>query len=810
MRARLPIGLMIPMVAWACSSDGGTGPGDTGRLVVLPEAVLLTGPGAEAALRAVLITATGDTAEVEEAVSWQTTQPGVVAVSEAGVATAGSLGSSVVTAQAGALVSPPVLALVAQPAAGALLVTDAQVVGDIIAVDPLAPYEPGWEYRVRLRGVVPAVGQVVLASGGALVGGRVVSVSPVGGDTDVVLELLPLSGMFENLSVNVQLPLENAALAAPRLLRPVRGEAPVAPFGTAGRRIEQEFAIGNFECKAEIPPGFVFPLSLDVLDVSVDPQLTYDVVIEGSTVRRLVAHGSVAARLSANPLVTAALEAKAECLHTVRLIILPIGGPVALIIGGQIPVGVGFEVGAKATFGQLGFDAFYEASLTTTFGIDCTAACEVIAEMTATPPAGFFKPKIPSFADDLRFDLTGSAFGFAKLTIGNPLIRELRFETVELKAGVEQKFELAGLSAQANDPAYASTYTLKPVLEFKTSSKLDAVANLLGITLAELSFAPDLPAISESPRGAFTISPSSVAAGNGSALGEMATFTVTLDPVNYFGAYAVESVDIFRRVGSAGALEPGRPGCTRVEAAQDQTEFTCQADFLEEHAGTQEFFAFANTRVFGVPVPVPLEVAPDGKAAVVVTTAPGGCPDIQFPGFGADADSVAKLTCIDNLTVRGGPVAFTLLTQVLNDLSVSGTFAEATFPVLSSIGGNAGFDFRATEVDLSSLTQVGGGLFFVNMPVMVKLSIGGATIGGGGLFIEFNPALTDISGVSCGLVIVDRLSIRNNASLPAAEAQAKADCITAGTKIVEGNGPEPRVVGGERGTGTGDRRANSE
>ena len=70
------------------------------------------------------------------------------------------------------------------------------------------------------------------------------------------------------------------------------------------------------------------------------------------------------------------------------MIILPIGGPISLIIGGQIPVGVGIEAGAKATFGQLGFDAFFQASLTAEFGIDCPAECQVVAEMSSTPPAG--------------------------------------------------------------------------------------------------------------------------------------------------------------------------------------------------------------------------------------------------------------------------------------------------------------------------------------------------------------------------------------------------------------------------------------
>jgi hypothetical protein len=767
----------------------------------VPGALLLPAPGDTAGLRVVGITASGDTTEVDDAVSWTSSTPGIVVVSAAGVATAQTLGTAVVTAQAGGLTSSPILALVAQPATGALLVSDDQVIGAITPVDPAASYVPGWQYRVRLRGVSPEVNQVVLASGGAPVGGRVVSVSPAAdGDVDVVLALLSLGGMFADLSVDVQVPLANAPVIVPRAsIGRAAKPAPRAP-GVAERQIEQEFSIGRFDCKAEIPPAFQFPLTVDNFDVEVFPQLTLDLRIVRSGLRRLVVHGSVAAQISANPLITAALEAKAECLFTARVIILPIGGPISLIIGGQVPVGVGIEAGTKATFGQLGFDAFYEASLTAEFGIDCTAECDVVADMTASPPEGFFKPRLPTFEDDLRFEVTGSAFGFAKLTVGNPFLRQLRFEVVELKAGLTQKFELAGRSAQANDAAYASTFALRPFLEFKTSSKLQAVANLLEVTLADLSFAPELPVISQSPRGSFTITPGTVVAGDGSSLGQMATFTVTLDPVTYLGAYAVESVELFRRVTSGGTttLEPGRPGCTRVQAAQDQTVFTCQATFLEEHAGSQEFFAFVNARIFGVPMPTLLEVASDGKAVVVVTTGgppppppppPGSChPAIRFPGF--NPDSVGLVTCVDALLVDGGgTVAFTQLREVKDGLATRNTIGLVTFPVLSKVGGGASFSHNGQqEFALPSLTQVEGGIVISNMGQLQKLTIGAAVVTDG-LEIGGNPLLSDISQVSCGLNITGGLIISDNPSLPTATAQAKANCITADEKTVEGNGP---------------------
>lgn len=613
----------------ACGDDDGTGPGgdeeeSAVRLIILPGTVLLPGTGTTAQLRAAGIQEDGDTVEITSGVSWQSSNSTIVNVSGSGLATAGALGATTVRAQANGLTSPSVLVLVARPATGALLVSDAQVGTTIEVVDAAAEYAPGWRYRVRLRDANPTVGQIVLAAGAAPVGGRVVSVgAAVSGVREVVLELRPLNEMFDDLSMNVQLSLNDAPVVQDsaqgsfmgfRMLRP-------APSQQEAGAVEVEFELGSFACKAEMPPGLQFPVTADAFDVDIDPDLTLDLVIENSSIRRLIAHGSVGARVSANPLLTAAVEAKAECLHTIRTIILPIGGPVALFVGGQVPLGVGFEVGAKASFGQLGFDAFYEASLDAEFGIDCTAACEVVAEMETSPPQGFFKPQLPGFGDDLRFELTGSAFGFAKLTIGNPFLNQLRFEAVELKAGIEQKFELAGLTAQANDAAYASQYALKPIIEFKTSSKIQAVAGLLGITLAELAFAPELPVISQSPRGTFTITPATVTPGDTTVVGDSAVFTITLDPVTYLGAYAVERVEIFWRQadGTTVTLEPGRPGCTDITATSGQTVFTCRTDFLTEHIGEQTFYAFVHTRIFGVPIPVPLEVAADGHATVTVS-----------------------------------------------------------------------------------------------------------------------------------------------------------------------------------------------
>ncbi len=145
--------------------------------------------------------------------------------------------------------------------------------------------------------------------------------------------------------------------------------------------------------------------------------------------------GSITPRITASPRITAALEAKAECKTQVATLIVPLGGPLSLLIGGKVPLGVGFEIGAKASFGQLGYDAFMQADVAARFGIDCAAGCEVVSTITSTAPASYFKPVLPSLTSTTRFELGVSGFGWAELAIGNTLLEAFLFKAVEVKAG---------------------------------------------------------------------------------------------------------------------------------------------------------------------------------------------------------------------------------------------------------------------------------------------------------------------------------------------------------------------------------------
>ncbi len=126
----------------------GPGPGTASRLEVVPGAVLFTQAGESRVLTVRALDADGHEV-LAPSVTWQSSNTGMVSVTADGHATAvGALGSAQITATGGGLTSAPMLVLIAQPASGALLVADSQVIS-ITPVDATAPFDLGYQYVVR-------------------------------------------------------------------------------------------------------------------------------------------------------------------------------------------------------------------------------------------------------------------------------------------------------------------------------------------------------------------------------------------------------------------------------------------------------------------------------------------------------------------------------------------------------------------------------------------------------------------------------------------------------------------------------------
>ena len=654
-RSAMLLPALLAVFAVACGGDS-TGPGDPAagpRIEIAPGALLLTAAGATEALHVRAFDADGHEMTAPS-VTWRSSDQAVVTVGSDGLATAiAGAGSAHIIADAGDLVSPPILVVIAEPAEGAVLVADSQVVGTLEPVSVTAAYQPGWQYQVHLIGITPVPGQILLASGGAPVAGRVVSATPgAGGESIVTLELLPLNQLFRSLSVNESLPLTaivpRVSGAAASFYRATttrsgttltrRATGPV--FATASSRAESEFELGPFECKAE--SGIeVASFSLDPGPLTITPALSLDLVLDATGLRRLVAHGSITAKQLLKPRLTGTATGKVDCNATPLSIPFPVSGPLGFFVSGALPVGAGFELGTEITTGTIGADLDLAANATIAVGVACDAGCHPVADLSANTDGTSAKPVLPSIGNSFRAKFTGSEYAYAKFAVGNAFIQSLQIGLLEAKLGVTQEFDLASKEYQAADPAYASSFLLKPLVSAGTTLNIAQGAAMLGIEIPPLSFEPEFDPSAQSPHGTFTITPASVRPGSGGALGDQATFNIHLDPVNYLGVYSVESVEIrWVRAGTSGTgitLDPGRPGCTTLEAAQDQADFTCTTDFTASQTGEHTFYAFVHARIFGVPIATPLELAADGKATVVVgegggvtvtpssvTVAPGG------------------------------------------------------------------------------------------------------------------------------------------------------------------------------------------
>ena len=99
-------------------------------------------------------------------ITWTSSHPSQISVSSTGqVEALVANGSSQIVAHAGAATSAPLLVIATTTPAGAVLVTDAQIVGGPIETTPDAPPDADNTYRVVLRDVPPPVAESVAARG---------------------------------------------------------------------------------------------------------------------------------------------------------------------------------------------------------------------------------------------------------------------------------------------------------------------------------------------------------------------------------------------------------------------------------------------------------------------------------------------------------------------------------------------------------------------------------------------------------------------------------------------------------------------
>jgi hypothetical protein len=621
-RRRLPVSAFLAALAAfvlaACGGSDGNidGPpqatpapaAPVARLEILSDSAWLPGNGHTRQLAAQAYDAAGH--PVSAAISWTSSRASHVAVDASGRLTSQvSAGSAQITAQAGGVVSAPLLAYVATPAAGVVLVDDASIVGQPVETDPAATPSLANTYQVTLSGIAPpAVGTLLLGRGDKSLAGKVTAVTTTGAQTVATLQLVPLPELFAELEIEEILDLSRAEVMvppeveaafnvnrndntwtfAPKAATTTSRARPQAITGTHARDIlpfrSCEVGLEGYDELSSLPIGLEPP----TFSITLSPRLDvrYD---RRSGLTRFVVSAEPRVTIGATLQASVPIKGALECSLQLLALRLPIGGPLAFFIGGMVPVGVGFELEAEATLATFKIGAQSEIGTKMSAGWNCPGpTCEFvrsIEDSTATLTPVF---DAPDPIADARLESKLNLFGYLEAELGNPFLRSLRFKAFEERIGATFNGNFAPPVAQVLDAAYAADYTLSAKGEAKLGTGIDDIVTLFGLgslTSIELDIERELARSPtalkvEADRATFVV-------------GDTINVKVTLDPatLNFLGIYNVESVQLRRSIGG-----------TLTAVLGTQTASTGQQVFdfnvVAPHAGdVSEWSAFVTTRL---------------------------------------------------------------------------------------------------------------------------------------------------------------------------------------------------------------------
>ena len=690
-------------ILFADSFESAPAPLATRQLDVDPGTILLTTSGETEQLAVGVFDTDGNA--VAAPVSFRSTRPEVVSVSETGEVTAlGPVGSAKVMVSADGALEMAVLVVVADPVDGALVIDEEQVVSGPELVDPEDELALGMELRLVISGIdLPAPGTPVVGTGGRAVGGRVLSATPVGGGVEVILQVVPNSELFDAYAVNetlfaaeAQVELNPDVAALYTIDRRLDGsielrQRPGLRSGAGSRSL----VISN-NCEAE--PNDLTAVVQTTLGPSFDlnPQFSVDVQESETGLGRLVLEGSAFTIADLQARTTAGLMGKVKCKYALGSINFPAPGLLGFLVALKTKFGVGVEVAGQVGFTEaIGYDLIVTGEASFSAGIECPdGVCAPVGSASAEAD-GTFDPVFPSSLESLigsgQLQLDGSGFFFVDLSVGNPFLDSVDFEPLGVNAGLRQRLDVQASTAQATNPAYGSDFRLELFASAGAKTQFESLLATFGIVVPPL-VVEVFEMLAQSPQGTLVITdpnggssatpdnPATVQVGSEEELGELATFEVTLNPATYLGLYAVEEVQILELVddGMGGqTLETVSSLCTDLNPDPGQTTFTCQTDFLE--TGTRNFHLFVRASLFGVPLPFLLEAGNHTQATLEVAPAPG--PQIEIFSAFAFARATGNVTS-DFMT--DSDIQFEGSDQFPFDASVSVSVSQGPKSVSSS------------------------------------------------------------------------------------------------------------------------------
>ncbi len=255
--------LFATLALSACQSGPPTEPPSSASAerVVVPEgSLLLENIGALQTLTAQTLDAEGN--PVEGSIVWESSNPAVVSVDQAGNAKGHAVGSALLRARSGDAVSAPILASVGSLAETVVRIESSKIVAEPVFPVGVSPFDVGKTYTVILQDVSPTVGKLWFSktSTGFPVMGEIVSSRSVATGTEVTLEIVPMATIFSALKVYETLELVSEEVTvsedvkrAYNVQRARDGTFTFTPK-TRNSVLPQAFDIGPFRCNGDTPP----------------------------------------------------------------------------------------------------------------------------------------------------------------------------------------------------------------------------------------------------------------------------------------------------------------------------------------------------------------------------------------------------------------------------------------------------------------------------------------------------------------------------------------------------------------------------
>ena len=500
----------------------------------------------------------------------------------------------------------PASVVVAQPVAGAVLLTDDQIVAGPTPVDGTS--DP-IEQHVTLDGVTGVTaGSILLGAEAIGVGGKVVAATPSGGKLEVVYDPLPPQELFDRLDLEQDYDLSAAV--------PVPAGA-LAPSAKVHRDADGAFVLDLGATAGPAPlattcEGEASFITISGLQSTLENDLRFylhertdagDPKAAGAYV-----HGKLVQKVSGSLKVDAGFNGTYTCKKTLWEVPIPVSGVASILARPELPIGVavsgsgsltlaGATLGVEGSAGlnvKAGFTWDDSGDVTLLHAVDPIVEPPSITADLVTPPD--FRVGLGAF--------TGLSSGVDLKVAG---IGDVNI--VQAQLGPKQSLDLAGLSAQASDTHYASSYDLTGVASVAIGTDLSKLISWLKlpVTLQALQVQETLP-ISHSPTGSVAVSTTSAAPG------DTVHVHVALDPdhVTYLGHYNVRRVLVY-------AFEDGQDPAlvgTIELSASNQTSFDTDWDTSGLPAGDYHVVAFVVDDLLARIHELPLEVSADPKQTV--------------------------------------------------------------------------------------------------------------------------------------------------------------------------------------------------